>query len=56
MKNPEPLDTKLCPRCEHSLSLDCFGKNRSTEDGLATYCKVCQKEIHQERKARKRGL
>lgn len=38
----EPL--KRCPKCKQDLSLEKFNHNQSTRDGLATYCKECQKE------------
>ena len=38
------MKTKRCPKCEQGLSIDAFGKNRSTKDGLQGYCRVCNKE------------
>ena len=32
---------KVCPKCDTEKSLDSFGSNRSTKDGLQTYCKEC---------------
>ncbi len=38
----EPL--KRCPKCKQHLEWTNFNHNQSTRDGLATYCKECQKE------------
>lgn len=32
---------KQCPRCWQLLPLDAFARNRSTKDGLASYCRAC---------------
>ena len=35
------MTTKICSRCDTEKSLDSFGSNRSTKDGLQAYCKEC---------------
>lgn len=35
---------KRCPKCKQHLEWTNFNHNQSTRDGLATYCKECQKE------------
>lgn len=37
------LTRKRCPGCGQSLDLDCFGRDKSTSDGLAIYCKGCRR-------------
>lgn len=37
--------TKYCSKCDNTKSLVEFGKNRSTRDGLTSYCKLCKKEL-----------
>ncbi len=32
---------KRCGKCKQEFSTDSFCRNRSTEDGLADYCKLC---------------
>jgi len=32
---------KTCPGCDESLLLTAFNRNRSTKDGLQTYCRAC---------------
>lgn len=36
--------TKKCPKCGRELSLECFGKCKSSKDGLQSYCKECKKQ------------
>jgi len=33
--------SKYCPSCKETLSIECFGKNRSSYDGFTAYCSVC---------------
>lgn len=34
--------TKTCPDCGETKPTDQFWKNRTTSDGLTTYCRTCQ--------------
>lgn len=36
---------KYCKHCKEWKSLDKFGKNKNTKDGLTFYCKKCQSEL-----------
>lgn len=36
------METKLCIKCGESKPLDDFGKDRTKEDGLQTYCRRCR--------------
>lgn len=36
---------KICARCRKELPLDMFSKNKSANDGLQNWCKVCKKQI-----------
>ena len=36
------IQTKKCPQCKQFKSISEFRKNRSTKDGLRTYCKICR--------------
>ena len=40
---PEAKSLKPCPKCKQYLELSQFSFNRSTYDGLATYCKTYAK-------------
>lgn len=42
------MSTKLCPRCEDTLSTNKFNRNRSRKDGLQAYCKSCQNKYNNE--------
>ena len=35
------MKTKICSKCDTEKSLDSFGSNRRTKDGLQAYCKEC---------------
>lgn len=37
---------KTCPRCDVPKSTDEFFKNKSSYDGLCSYCKPCWKEMN----------
>ena len=39
---------KMCSKCGQSKPRDQFAKNRSRRDGLAHYCKVCDKKRYGE--------
>ena len=36
--------SKVCSKCGESKPIEAFGKNRTTTDGLAKWCKTCKKE------------
>jgi hypothetical protein len=39
-----PPGYKYCPDCDQVLPHAAFGSNRSTKDGLTSYCKTCHNE------------
>lgn len=41
MKADFEKGTKICSRCRKELPINCFHKNKSTNDGLHTYCVEC---------------
>lgn len=47
--------TKYCPRCDQTLPIESFGKNRSTRDGLTGYCKACHNTAGRQSKERNGG-
>jgi hypothetical protein len=38
----QAFDTKLCPKCNKTLPVDSFFKNKNRKDGLQGYCKKCK--------------
>ena len=46
-------DRKYCPKCDRFYTRDNFYKNKSAADGLAGYCKECDKNTNKERKLAK---
>lgn len=44
MRNKRDIGVKVCPRCKESKSFDLFNKNKSRKDGLAVWCRLCEKE------------
>ena len=46
---------KRCPSCKRSKSVEDFPRNRSSRDGLATYCKPCHNRIMAENKKKLYG-
>jgi Tfp pilus tip-associated adhesin PilY1 len=44
------METKKCPHCGLELTLDNFCKNKTKEDGLSGFCKMCNKEYAKIRK------
>jgi len=42
--NPKKTMLKFCSRCQQYLSMDFFGRNQASKDGLAFYCKNCAKQ------------
>lgn len=45
---------KFCPRCEQWLLTSCFGKQKSSKDGLQFYCKSCQSTMRTSTYVRRR--
>ena len=46
--------TKLCKRCGRKRRGDKFAKNKSTKDGLQTYCRDCNRDMSRERRSAKK--
>jgi 5-methylcytosine-specific restriction endonuclease McrA len=46
---------KWCSKCERWVPLENWYKNRAHEDGLATYCKSCDKAASVERRRKRWG-
>lgn len=42
---PHEALSKYCPRCERTLSLSSFAKDRQRRDGLQAYCRECRSAI-----------
>lgn len=40
--------TKLCGHCKQVVSIDSFGKDRTTKDGKRSWCKECRKVKNRE--------
>ena len=40
------MEEKRCSKCERTLPIECFSKNKSTKDGYQAYCKQCCKEYN----------
>lgn len=38
------MGTKVCSRCGRELPASNFFRNKSSKDGLAHYCKECERE------------
>jgi len=38
--------TKICPKCEDDKECKLFSKDKNRPDGLACYCKACNKEYY----------
>lgn len=38
-------NSKYCPRCDSTKTVDDFHKNKCTSDGLAGFCKECMAEL-----------
>ena len=47
-------DQKLCRKCEETKPHSDFYKNKSSKDGLASWCKDCKKEYSKKRAAAKK--
>jgi len=43
------METKRCPRCKKTLSVDKFAQNRRRKDGLQSRCKKCDCEYKAEK-------
>lgn len=35
--------TKHCPRCNHTLPIDAYTRDKNTSDGYAVYCRTCRR-------------
>ncbi|MDY2737538.1 hypothetical protein, partial [Intestinibacter sp.] len=46
---------KYCPKCGKTLSVSEFGKNKTTTDGLQTYCKSCTNQAVKSSYCKSRG-
>ena len=47
--------SKHCPRCKQDLPFSAFGRNRSSGDGLTSYCRVCHNEVGRANRERRGG-
>lgn len=54
-REPVPDGTKRCGHCHKIKPVTEFQKNRSTYDGLQTYCRECQNAASQESKRARRN-
>ncbi|MFG2001357.1 endonuclease VII domain-containing protein [Spirillospora sp. NPDC048911] len=50
-----PEGMKYCPRCEETMPLEAFGRNRSQKSGLTAYCRPCHTAAMAEIKERTHG-
>jgi hypothetical protein len=50
-----PAGHKWCPDCQEFKPIEAFGRNRSTHDGLAGYCRGCQNRRARESRQRLHG-
>lgn len=39
---------RVCPKCSTEKSLDCFGRNKASKDGLRCWCRPCCAEYARE--------
>lgn len=39
---------KYCKKGDHKVSEESFNKSKKAKDGLQSYCRDCQKGVHQE--------
>jgi hypothetical protein len=49
----KPFEQKLCAKCNKMKDLSDFHKNKSSRDGLASWCKECKSEYRKKRTAGK---
>ena len=47
------MEKKRCCKCKKLLSVECFGNNKSTKDGLYCSCRVCTRKYVNSHKAKK---
>jgi len=46
-------DTKQCPKCKETKSVEEFSKNRSKKDGLSYHCKSCVKKYYKDNREKR---
>ena len=46
------MEYKTCARCDETLPVTCFWKDKARKDGCRPYCKACQADVHQEWRVR----
>jgi Recombination endonuclease VII len=49
------LGFKYCPRCEQTLPIAAFGRNRASADGATSYCRPCHNAISKANRERRHG-
>ena len=49
------LGFKYCPRCEQTLPITAFGRNRASADGATSYCRPCHNAVSKANRERKHG-
>ena len=52
VKSDRKAKLRKCAKCGEKKTLDHFGSNSSTIDGLQTYCKDCRNKLHIKRRER----
>ena len=48
MKADFEKGTKICSKCKRELPISEFGKNKTTKDGLNSWCKLCSSNYNRE--------
>jgi hypothetical protein len=46
---------KTCPKCKQTKSVGEFYKDKSTKDGIASWCKKCNKQAHEKYRKTEKG-
>lgn len=41
---------KYCPKCKQEKSENLFYKNKSTKDGLSSYCCICMRKLYEDKR------
>lgn len=39
------MEKKFCKKCKKRLTINLFGKNKSSKDGFSFYCLTCYRKI-----------